>query len=200
MLKLDLATGIRAAKPEDWRTLADITAEAFAEDPVNQWIFSRPRAIRSCFRVLAREIYAKQGICHLAGDHGASMWIPSDQISGIPKRAELALALGLARHGSKGSLKRAIRAGEIMAENHPADPHMYLFTLGVTKSARGTGQGHALMAPMLAACDRAGMPCYLENSNPTNFGFYSAHGFEHTKHFAAGDGGPPLQAMWRQAK
>lgn len=200
MLKLDLPTGVRAAKPAEWRALADITAEAFAEDPVNQWIFGRTRAIRSCFRVLAREIYSKHGICHLAGDHGATMWMPSDQITGLSTRAKFALALGQARHGTKGALKRAIRAGEIMAENHPAEPHMYLFTIGVTKAARGTGQGHALMAPMLAACDRAGMACYLENSNPANFGFYSAHGFEHTKHFAAGDGGPPLQAMWRKVR
>ena len=53
---------------------------------------------------------------------------------------------------------------------------------------------------MLEACDRSGMACYLENSNPNNFGFYSAHGFEHMEYFEAGDGGPPLQAMWREAR
>lgn len=197
MLNIDLAEGVSEATRSDWRKVADITAEAFAEDPVNQWLFGNPLAIRSCFRVLSRELYSKHGICHLAGDDGAAMWIHSDAMVPLPKMAELALALGLARHATKGALKRAMQGAERMERHHPKDPHLYLFTIGVTRAARGTGRGHALLAPVLEACDRADLPCYLENSNPDNFGFYSAHGFEHKEHFAVGDGGPPLQAMWR---
>lgn len=199
-MNITLPDGINTAEQRDWRKLADITASAFSEDPVNKWIFGDEPAIRACFRVLAKHIYSRHGICHLSGDHGAAMWIASDQIKGLSLPAQLSLALGLARHGTKGSLKRAIRAGEIMDENHPTTPHMYLFTIGITKAARGSGKGHALITPMLEACDKAGIPCYLENSNPDNFGFYSAHGFEHMKHFNAGEGGPPLQAMWRDAR
>jgi len=199
MLDVVLPDGVRAAGASEWRLLADITAEAFAEDPVNRWIFSEPKAIRACFRVLAREVYAKRGICHLAGDHGAAMWARSDVSSELSGLASLALALGVSRHGGRGALDRAMEAGKRMEEAHPKAEHMYLFTIGVTKAARGTGQGHALMAPVLEACDRAGVACYLENSNLDNFGFYSAHGFEHMQHFAAGEGGPPLQAMWREA-
>ena len=197
MLKIDLPGHIRTATQTDWRKLADITASAFAEDPVNNWIFGEERAIRSCFRVLARNIYAPHGICHLSGDYGAAMWIASEKIKGLSFPAQLTLALGLARHGKKGALGRAIKAGEIMDANHPHTPHMYLFTIGITKAGRGSGKGHALITPMLEACDKAGIACYLENSNPDNFGFYSTHGFEHMKHFNAGEGGPPLQAMWR---
>ena len=200
MLNIQLPDGIRAAKQNEWRKLADLTAKAFAEDPVNRWIFGNERAIASCFRVLARELYIKHGICHLAGDTGAAMWAHSEAMKPLSKLAELSLGLGLARHGSHGALKRAVGAGEIMEANHPKPPHLYLFTIGVVPSARGTGQGHALLAPVLDACDRAGLPCYLENSNPDNFGFYSAHSFEHMKHFEAGDGGPPLQAMWRDVQ
>lgn len=204
MQELNLPTGIYPAKQSEWKTLADVTAKAFARDPVNTWIFGKERAIASCFRVLAREIYSCYGHCHFAGlpgdpPKGATMWLHSDQTPRLSRRAQLALGIGVYRHGKKGALDRATTAGEIMEKHHPREPHMYLFTIGVLPSARGTGLGHALLAPMLDACDRKGLPCYLENSNPDNFGFYSSHGFEHMDQFAAGDGGPPLQAMWRRS-
>ncbi len=205
MLNIELPENVYPVAPSNWKRLADITARAFAEDPVNQWIFGRERAIASCFRVLAREIYTKHGMCHFVGKpgsppQGATMWIHSDNTPALSTLAQLALALGIGRHGKKGALKRALIAGEIMEKKHPKSPHLYLFTIGVIPSARGTGLGHSLLAPVLQACDRAGLPCYLENSNPENFGFYSAHGFAHMEHFAAGEGGPPLQAMWRQVQ
>ena len=200
MLDVVLPEGVRIAGPKDWQLLGDITAEAFAEDPVNRWIFDSPKALRACFRVFARDVYAKRGMCHLAGEHGAAMWAHSDVSGDLSGLASLALALGVSRHGGRGALARAIEAGKRMEKAHPKAAHMYLFTIGVTKPARGTGQGHALISPVLEACDRTGLACYLENSNPENFGFYSAHGFEHMEHFAAGEGGPPLQAMWRAAR
>ena len=205
MLDIQLPEGFETAKRGDWKQLADVTAQAFAEDPVNRWVFGKPRAIQSCFRVLAREIYAKHGTCHLARGAdgavvGATMWVCSDVVMRLSKLGEISLALGLARHGSKGALERAQKAGEIMEARHPKRLHMYLFTIGVLSSARGTGLGRGLLTPMLEACDRSGMACYLENSNPDNFSFYAAHGFEHMEYFAAGEGGPPLQAMWREAQ
>lgn len=205
MLDIDMSGGLRRAAPSEWKHLADITAEAFAEDPVNRWIFGAPKAIRACFRVLARETYAKHGMCHFitgaAGKPvGATMWAAHDAPDDMSKLGELSLAMGVVRRGSKGALARALKAGEIMAKHHPKAPHLYLFTIGVVPEARSTGRGHALLEPVLEACDKAGRACYLENSNPANSGFYSAHGFEHVEHFNAGDGGPPLQAMWRDAR
>ena len=205
MLHIQLPQGLEVAKRGDWKQLADVTAQSFAEDPVNRWVFGETRAIQSCFRVLAREIYTKRGICHFARGAdgavvGATMWVCSDEVTKLSKLGEMSLALGVARHGSKGALERAQRAGEIMTAHHPKPLHMYLFTIGVLPSARGTGLGRRLVTPMLEACDRSGMACYLENSNPDNFSFYAAHGFEHMKYFAAGEGGPPLQAMWREAR
>lgn len=147
--------------------------------------------------VLARSIYSKHGICYFSGDQGAAMWSTHDMQAGMGRWDMLNFGLGLARYGSKGAIDRAMAAGEIMALNHPNEPHMYLFTIGTRLSARGQGVGKALLAPMLAACDRAGMPCYLENSNPANHGFYRAHGFERMEIFPCGDGGPSLEAMWR---
>tara|TARA_R110000765_G_scaffold4938_3_gene15478 strand:+ start:2209 stop:2808 length:600 start_codon:yes stop_codon:yes gene_type:complete len=196
-MELDLPTGVRAATPADWRQLGDITAEAFFEDPVNEWIFGRSRAIQSAFTVLARDVYSKRGQCYLAGDGGAAMWCTSETNRNLPTLSMLALAAGVARWGTKGAVKRAITAGETMDANHPHEPHMYLFTIGTRKSARGQGVGKALIRPMLAACDRKQLPAYLENSNPANTGFYVSHGFERMKLFEVGDNSPALEAMWR---
>ena len=63
----------------------------------------------------------------------------------------------------------------------------------------GTGLGKAILRPMLNAADREGLPCYLENTNPANSGFYMSHGFERMEVFELGDGSPPMEAMWREA-
>jgi len=199
--EIRLPEGMRAAGAGDWRQLADITADAFRDDPVNRWLFGEPRSIVSAFRVLARDIYSKRGICHLAGDGGATMWL--DYSTGAADAemsllAQLSFGIGQLRHGSKGSMSRAMKAGELMARYHPKEPHLYLFTIGTRSSARGTGLGKALFAPVLEACDRNGVACYLENSNPVNHSYYALHGFETREIFACGEGGPPLEAMWRK--
>lgn len=198
MLDPDLPATVKPALPMNWRQVGDITAEAFAEDPINRWIFGNDAAIQATFRQLARDIYLPHGICHMIGDEAAAMWSLSDSRQGLSPFQTARLAWSLVTKGSKGAAKRAIRAGEIMDENHPADPHLYLFTIGTRKAARGTGLGKTILRPMLDAADRAGLPCYLENSNPANSGFYMSHGFERMKLFEVGDGSPQMEAMWRE--
>ena len=198
MLDPDLPATVKPATPMDWRQVGNITAEAFAEDPVNRWIFGKDAAIQATFRQLARDIYLPHGICHMIGDEAATMWALSDSRQGLSPFQTARLAWSLVTKGSKGAMKRAIRAGEIMDENHPTDPHLYLFTIGTRKAARGTGLGKTILRPMLDAADRAGLPCYLENSNPANSGFYMSHGFERMKLFEVGEGSPRMEAMWRE--
>ena len=196
-MQIDLPDGLQHAGPTDWRKLADITAEAFAEDPVNLWLFGNPRTMKTVFSVLARGIYAKHGFCYFAGDQGAAMWSENELPFEIGRWDTLSFAMGVSRYGTKGAMKRVQEAGANMARHHPKEPHYYLFTIGTRNAARGQGVGKALLAPVLKRCDEIGMPCYLENSNPANHGFYSAHGFERLQVFPVGLGGPPMEAMWR---
>ena len=200
MLQLDLPGGLPRAAPSDWRQLGDITAEAFSEDPINRWIFGTDAAMKATFRQLARDIYLPHGICHMMGDDAATMWSLSDTRQGMSGFQTLRLVWSLMIKGSKGAMKRAMGAGEIMAKHHPSDPHLYLFTIGTRKAARGTGLGKAILRPMLDAADRAGLPCYLENTNPANSGFYMSQGFERMEVFEVGEGSPPMEAMWREVK
>lgn len=195
--EITLPADMRAAGREDWRRLGGIIAEAFSEDPVNLWIFGNREAMPPVFSTLARSLYLPRGFCHLKGDDGATMWSHSSANLDLPLLPTLGLVAALMGKGAKGAVKRALGAGEAMKREHPTEPHLYLFAIGTRKAARGKGLGKALLAPVLAAADRDGLPCYLENSNPANTGFYRAHGFERMKLFEPGPGGPPLEAMWR---
>ena len=198
--EIALPDGMRAASPRDWPQLGAITAEAFAEDPVNLWIFGNTGPMADVFGALARAVYLKRGFCHVSGDEGATMWSHSSANREPGALAMLGLVSSIMRKGTKGAAKRGMTAAETMAREHPSAPHLYLFTIGTRKAARGKGLGKRLMAPVLAAADRDGLPCYLENSNPANTGFYRSHGFERVKLFAPGPGGPPLEAMWREPR
>jgi ribosomal protein S18 acetylase RimI-like enzyme len=199
-MDIELPEGLRAASRADWKQLGDITAEAFYEDPVNLWIFGNADAMPPVFRTLARSIYLPRGICHIAGDAGATMWAHSNQSRELSTLQTMRLVWSLMTKGEKGSAKRGLAAGEAMAREHPQEPHMYLFTIGTRKAARGQGLGKKLIRPVLDAADRTALPCYLENSNPANTGFYMSHGFERMKLFELGPGSPPMEAMWREPR
>ncbi|MHA7900628.1 MAG: GNAT family N-acetyltransferase [Henriciella sp.] len=202
LMNIDLAgTNLIQARPSDWRLVSDITAEAFANDPVNQHIFGKRASIRSMFRVMARDMYLPSGLSHLHPAGGATMWMPPNVDAAPSQFGLLKFALGQLRHGTPSAIKRGMALSELMQAWHPTEPHFYLFTIGTTGEARGKGVGKSLLAPVLSACDAAGMPVYLENSNPTNTGFYAAHGFERMGVFEIdGEGSPIMEPMWRAPK
>lgn len=204
-LDIRLPDGMRTAGNADWRQIGAITAEAFAEDPVNLWIFGSTAPMAPVFSALARHVYLPRGICHISGDAhattgGATMWAHSSANRELSLLPTIGLVTALIGKGTKGAVKRALGAADTMQREHPKAPHLYLFTIGTRKASRGKGLGKTLISPMLAAADRAGLPCYLENSNPANTGFYRSNGFEHVKLFEPGPGGPPLEAMWREPR
>lgn len=199
-MNINLPTGITIASVRELDRLADITAEAFSEDPVNMWIFGSPRALKPAFRILAKANYLKHGFCHLFEDAGATMWIDSERMHPPSKLSMLKFSWILQRHASKGAMARAMAFDKAMTAHHPKSSHLYLFTIGTRKSARGSGVGKGLLRPVLEAADREGRACYLENTNPDNTGFYGAHGFKRIDVFDAGRDSPPMEAMWRDPR
>jgi len=190
---------VRASR-SDWKQVAEIIGTAFANDPVAQYVFGTPRAILSSMRVLAREIYVPMGYSFLHGNKGATMWMPPGMETKYGLGAQIAMGIGMVRFATKGAMNRAMAMSEQIQAHHPTAPHMYLFTIGALPLARGQGVGKALLAPVLAACDRDGVPVYLENSNPANSGLYGAHGFEALATFRVGGDGPVMEPMWREPR
>lgn len=200
MLQINLPDTIRPATRRDWRQLGDITAEAFAEDPFNLWLFGRPRALRPLFRMMARDIYLKHGFCHMAGDEAATMWATHESDLRFPPLTLAQLIVAQSIHGSKGAIKRGMAAGETMEKHHPREPHLYLFTVGTRKAARGKGLGKAMITPVLTAADRERLPVYLENTNPVNDGFYRSLGFDKRGEFRVDETAPLVTTMWREVQ
>lgn len=200
-MRIELGEELTEAGSGDAHAIGEITADAFRNDPFNQWIFGNFAAISAMFHAQARRIYVPRGYCYRLGDQGACMWMMPDQKTefGLGDYATIAWST-LVKSGPR-AVMRAIKTGNAMDRHHPHFPHAYLFSIGVRPAAQGKGIGHRLMRPVLEACDREGMPAYLENSNPVNTSFYRSCGFEEmgaTIHPEPGS--PPLVPMLRQPR
>ena len=83
-------------------------------------------------------------------------------------------------------------------EHHPRqDPHAYLSLLATRPTLAGRGYGQAHLAADLARWDAAGIPTYLESSNPVNDSRYMQRGFRRVGEFDRPDGGLTVATMWR---
>jgi GNAT superfamily N-acetyltransferase len=83
---------------------------------------------------------------------------------------------------------------------HPHDEtHYYLTMLGTAEQHRGHGYGLRLLADTLRVVDEAGMPAYLEASNPVNVPLYARYGFAPLSTVELA-GGPAVTTMWRVAQ
>lgn len=193
--------GIKTVGMESVAALAEITADAFRDDPFNRWLFGGFDPMQRTFANLARHIYVPNGYCQLLSDDGATraaaMWLLPGDSSEAPLAGMLQTYWGLFASGGMGALKRGKAAGDAMAKHHPTEPHAYLFTVGVASAGRGRGLGRRLLEPVMDACDRSGTMAYLENSNPANRRFYASLGFERVELFHATPDSPPLEAMKR---
>lgn len=201
MADIPKADGIKTVGLEEASLLADITADAFRNDPFNNWLFSGQKAMHHTFGVLARHIYGPNGFCQILSDGGknlaATMWMLPGGNMDMPFAGTAALYASLFFNGGFPALMRGKAAGEAMALHHPKEPHAYLFTVGVCAEGRGRGLGRQMLLPVLEACDRSGTMVYLENSNPENRRFYNSLGFERIELFGATPDSPQLEAMRR---
>jgi ribosomal protein S18 acetylase RimI-like enzyme len=87
--------------------------------------------------------------------------------------------------------------GKLIDDHHPPGSYWYLQFMGVAPAWQEQGIGSALMAPVLARCDREGVRAYLDATSERSKRLYERHGFEAETAFAP-PGGPPLWPMWRQ--
>ena len=192
---------ITQADAEQWAQLGQVLGQAFAEDPVVSWALGSAASIGATFGRLARDVYLPRGICHLAAGQGGTMWLAAGQSKDLGLLSTLAAGWPLLRLGGVRHPWRALLVDIGMKGRRPSAPHMYLFAVGVTKSARGRGIGRRLLTPVLAKCDGARLPAYLENSSDRNTGLYESLGFRAAApKFSPAPGCPPLLPMWREPR
>jgi GNAT superfamily N-acetyltransferase len=112
---------------------------------------------------------------------GAAVWLTPES---PPMSRETITAAGMAeipqRLGQE-AFQRLMTCGNHFDElrrREAPEPHWYLWTLGVDPPRQGQGVGSALLQPVLARADEAGLPCYVGTTKAVNVPFYQRHGFE----------------------
>jgi len=195
---------VRAEKNQ-YSAVRNTLADAFAEDPILNWLLSSRENTRKARRLLfGRGVRSslRRGVVESTKDgSAAALWWPPGiaTIGGVRETLEGLLELWPSWRALGSGLGRAGRFYENMLRMRPAEPHWYLAAIGTRPETRKRGAGSALLAARLAACDAGHRPAYLECSNANNLDFYERHGFRAGERCTL-DGSPPFWPMSRAAR
>jgi ribosomal protein S18 acetylase RimI-like enzyme len=191
---------IRRAVLGDVSVLARSLSRAFRDDAVSAYLFPdekrRQANLETFFRLQLERTYLPKGEVYTTGDRrAAAMWMPPDS-----KQPGLLVQLAYVRMAlSTHSFRRGRELALQLYRLRPKERHYYLGTIGTDPNHQGRGLGSALLRPVLARLDEAGMPAYLESSSEKNVRFYQGHGFAVRGNTRVGTSGPELWLMWREA-
>jgi GNAT superfamily N-acetyltransferase len=172
--------------PDGAREAGDVIAASHADYPGFRHVFpdaaTRRRVLRPFMVATARDAAAHGYALVARSDDavlGAALWMPPGTfpLSGI-RKARMTGGLLRVALAARSSLPGFIRLGTALEEAHPAAPSWYLEALGVDPRVQRRGVGTLLMTPALAEADDAGLPCYLQTSDPANIDYYRRFGFE----------------------
>jgi ribosomal protein S18 acetylase RimI-like enzyme len=192
------SVGIRKAGPSDIPQISRVMARAFTDDPVFSWVIPdegrRRRLLPALFALFANAVRHHDAMYIAGGAVAAALWVPAGQPAMAEDDGEAFGALVEDVCGPDAS--RVFEISAAMEAQHPAEPHEYLWFLGVQPAWQGNGIGSALMTPVLAQCDIDSKPVYLEATSRANVRLYERHGFDVMGVIDA-HGGAPLYPMWR---
>jgi GNAT superfamily N-acetyltransferase len=192
----------RVAEESDLEAIAETLARAFEQDPVWGWGFEdaelerKLSALRAVFGFCAAAALPHGWVRVTEGVEAVALWIPPGKPEMSAAEAERFPLLVREACGER-SAARVLALMEAFERNHPPEPpHFYLSLLGTDPDHAGHGLGVGLVAANLAEIDAAGMPAYLESTNPRNVSRYERLGFrvESEVELLAG---MPAEQMWR---
>jgi ribosomal protein S18 acetylase RimI-like enzyme len=200
-------TDVRTLPGSEWGSAADTAADAFSEDPLMTWLLGgTPERLKGRLSdlfgsMLEAPTYRDNAEVHVTADgSGGAIWLRPPGHFRQPILEQLRL---LPRMLSVAG-RRTPRFFSTMAaveKQHPAEhDHWYLMALAVRRGSQGRGIGSSLLDYGLRRVDAAGMPAYLESSNPRNISLYERHGFRVTRRLDIGVSAPVVTAMWREPR
>ena len=171
---------------------------AFSTDVMVRWLLPEPQQFLQYFpkivQVHANRVVEHGGAFHTTDFRGASLWYPP----GVEiDRESLAKVLEQAVKPRRLEIIAALFAE--MAGHKPSGRHWYLRQVGVDPQFQGQGYGSLLLRPALEACDRAGVPAFLEATSTANRRLYERFGFETVGELQLEDS-PTLWSMTRSAR
>ena len=201
--KMDVApTSIIKAESQHCEQIADILADAFANDPVMTWVIPNQALYQPFYSIMLRRLFLEQQHTFVDTEgRGAAMWLPPGVSFEIPMNlAQLTLIMRLIFTRGPKVIKRLAAVQEAMGRHHPHIPHYYLQSVGARQAHQGQGVGSALLKHLTPEIDAAHMPAYLESSAERNVPLYQRHGFEIIAEEKLGGDGPPMWFMLRPAR
>jgi len=193
----------RLARTRDLDAVTETIALAFRTDPVWGVALAGPdgRAdhLEAYWRFFVETPQAQDGVWMLDDAAAVSVWVPPGGTELTEEQAAGLAAFNLNTMGET-SAWRLSELYERFEANHPTgEPHAYLSLLATHPDRRGRGIGQRLLAENLDAWDAAGVPAYLESTNPGNDHRYERVGFRPVGGFTAVVDGAPITTMWRPA-
>ena len=203
--RLEAVSNPRRATLDDAVQLSHLFAASFVDDPIFDYIVRPGAGRRAALELFFRELFSARDIPQnevwMNSDGTACVsWLAPDarhspggifqKLSWVPFFFKVS---GVARVG------RILALLEAMEKTHPHERHWYLAYVAVSPQFQGAGLGSGLIKATLEQIDEAGMPVYVESSNPKNINFYERLGFIARKNIAP-DGAPQLMSMWRDAR
>jgi ribosomal protein S18 acetylase RimI-like enzyme len=189
---------VQAATTEREQAVVDVLTLAFAQDPMARWALPDAHLYLKAWPHVVRAFGGRallNGSADVLEDGGgAALWLPP----GVEPDGERLVGL-IQEHAPAPRLPALMAIFEQMGNFHPKEPHWYLPVIGVDPSRQGMGLGSILMRHAVARSDRAGVPAYLESSNPRNISLYERHGFVWLGIIQSG-GSPEVVPMLRRAQ
>jgi GNAT superfamily N-acetyltransferase len=193
----------RSATTRDVDVVTRCITLAFATDPVWEPALRRPDRRTDHHEPYWRRFVAAavdQGTAFMTdGGEAVAIWVPPGGDE-LPPAGVDALDAFLEDNLDADAV-RAMHTlyDRFEASRGPLGPHYYLSLLATHPDHRGRGVGQALLAANLASWDDAGVPSYLESTNPANDHRYERAGFRRIGGFGAVRDGAPISTMWRRA-
>ena len=185
----------------DLTQLSATLADAFATDPILQWLAPSQRNDRRLRRLLEIElayyVFPVGRVLTTDDFRGANLELPPGKWE---MTVPLSAAVGVVRaFGVR--LPRARRLQRLFEATHLGSRTTTFATSVWPQRFQGHGLGTALLRPTLDRCDREGVPAYLEASTERSAALYGRLGFVHLGELRVPDGPrfwpmrrPPAQA------
>ena len=154
---------------------------AFAADPLLRWILpsadkylNHSAGIFDGFGGVAFDAGTAYQVADFAG---VALWVPPSHAQ-HHDNDDAEFSSSLTQFVVPQRMEEVATVLTQMQSYHPDYDCWYLPLIGVDPGHQGRGLGAQLMKYALASCDEAGLPAYLESSNPANISLYERFGFE----------------------